>query len=747
MNSQAASGPPFFRACAAVRHRVKRFPLRAAPGAVLDPTLPKRPPARLLLAVVAVVCGVHAAAASSPAQNPFVPVPELVRDVEFWKRVYAEVGTSGGLLHDDRHLDVIYEVMAFPQGLSSAARGRIVDDAKAKYAAILRALAAGKREGLTSEEQRVLSLWGERATPEALQNAIGRLRFQLGQSDRFREGLVRSGTWEEHVATTLRSQGLPPEIAALPHVESSFNPLAGSKVGAAGLWQFMPSTGRRWLRVDNVVDERYDPYRATVAAAELLSLNYSILGTWPLALTAYNHGAAGMRRAKDLMGTDDIVTILRYYQSPSFGFASRNFYVSFLAALEVDRNYTKYFGNLVRNPPEEFRTVRVPDYVPITALERRLQVDRERLRALNLALRPAVWEGKRLVPRGYELRVPGRSAEVDLAAVLNDLPSTERFTAQRGDAFHTVRRGETLGLIARRHGTSVAWLVRNNRLKSAQSIRPGQVLKLPGEMPVRVPVVAAAVADGYVVQRGDTLSGIAARTGVAQRDLMTWNGLRSRDAIFEGQRLALKAPGAATAAEPAVPDEEATELVAAERKGPVTEPAKGPEPVSREQAAEQSPSLVTATPAGMSADPTDYSVDARGTIVVQAAETLGHYADWLGVTATSLRQLNRMKKSQALRVGRRLALDLSRVDAREFEQRRVAYHRTMQEAFFSDFRIAGTERYRVKAGDSIWVITQKRGNVPVWLLRQYNPEMDLGEVRPGAELVIPKVVPVAGPGG
>jgi membrane-bound lytic murein transglycosylase D len=707
----------------------------------------KRSPASLLLVAVAACTAVHAAAASSPGPDPFAPVPELVRDVEFWKRIYAEVGTAGGLLHDDRHLDVIYEVMAFPPGLSSAARARIVDDAKAKYSAILRTLADGRREDLSGEEQRVLALWGGRATADALANAIGRLRFQLGQSDRFREGLVRSGTWEEHVATTLEAQGLPPEIAALPHVESSFNPLAGSKVGAAGLWQFMPSTGRRWLRVDNVVDERYDPYRATVAAAQLLSLNYSILGTWPLALTAYNHGAAGMRRAKELMGTDDIVTILRYYQSPSFGFASRNFYVSFLAALDVDRNYATYFGSLERNPPEEFRTVRLPDYVPIAALERRLQVDRERLRALNLALRPAVWEGKRLVPRGYELRVPGRAADAELAAMLDGLPSAERYAAQRADAIHTVRRGETLGRIARRHGTSVAWLVRNNQLQSAQAIRPGQVLRLPGEMPLRAAPAAGEVAGAYVVKRGDTLSAIAARNGVTQRDLMNWNGLPSRDAIFEGQRLALRAPDAATVAGPALADEEASELVAAEPRGPVIEPAKGPEPVSREQAAEQSPSLGTATPAGMSADPTDYGVDARGTIVVQAAETLGHYAEWLGVTATSLRQLNRMRKSQALRVGRRLALDLSRVDAREFELRRVAHHRALQQAFFSDFRIAGTERYRVQAGDSIWVITQKHGNVPVWLLRQYNPETDLGDVRAGAELVIPRVVTVAGSGG
>ena len=128
--------------------------------------------------------------------------------------------------------------------------------------------------------------------------------------------------------------GLPPELAALPHVESSFDPTAYSKVGAAGLWQFMRSTGRRFLRIDSTVDERLDPFRETEAAAQLLSYNYRLLGSWPLAITAYNHGAEGMRRARDELGTDDIARIVHDYHSPSFGFASRNFYVSFLAALD-----------------------------------------------------------------------------------------------------------------------------------------------------------------------------------------------------------------------------------------------------------------------------------------------------------------------------------------------------------------------------------------------------------------------------
>ena len=149
---------------------------------------------------------------------------------------------------------------------------------------------------------RSLTLWGADASRARLLEAAEWVRFQLGQADRFREGLERSGRWESHIARTFAELGLPPELAALPHVESSFTPTAYSKVGASGLWQFMRSTGRLYMRVDDTVDERLDPFRSTEAAAQLLANNYRALGTWPLAITAYNHGTAGMRRARDTMG-------------------------------------------------------------------------------------------------------------------------------------------------------------------------------------------------------------------------------------------------------------------------------------------------------------------------------------------------------------------------------------------------------------------------------------------------------------
>jgi len=206
--------------------------------------------------------------------------PELEPDVQFWVRVYTEISTNEGFLHDQHNLAVVYETLHFDADTPPHERAHKVDAERERIRAILQRLASGG-EPADAEERRIRELWAGDATPARLGQAAEDLRWQLGQSDRFRAGLVRAGAWQPHIGEVLANLGLPAEIAALPHVESSFDPYAYSKVGAAGLWQFMRSTGRRFMRIDNAVDERLDPYRATEAAAQLLSYNYRLLGSWP----------------------------------------------------------------------------------------------------------------------------------------------------------------------------------------------------------------------------------------------------------------------------------------------------------------------------------------------------------------------------------------------------------------------------------------------------------------------------------
>jgi LysM repeat protein len=425
-----------------------------------------------------VILGLLAASVAGAARGDFPHPRALDPDVTFWKRIYSEVGTDGGLIHDTHDLGLVYEVVKFP---SRHGTDRHTENRKRYYQGILRSLAAGKRTGLSRDEQRVLALFGGDVTNARLRLASERIRFQLGQADKFRAGIIRSGAYMNHILSNLRDMNLPLEIANLPHVESSFTPNIYSRTGAAGLWQFMPATGRRFMRVDHIVDERLDPWRASIAAARLLEQNYRVTGSWPLAITAYNHGASGMRRAAQQLGTKDIARIVREYRSPTFGFASRNFYVEFLAATHVATNHEKYFGKLTLERPVDFESVTMPFYAKPRDLANALGVDVATLEKANPALRPGVWSNTNFVPKGYSLRVPSAALDRPLGEALAAMPNGTRYASQGGgSSTYVVRKGDTLSKIASRHGLSTQRLASLNGIRRYNNIRVGQRLKLPG---------------------------------------------------------------------------------------------------------------------------------------------------------------------------------------------------------------------------------------------------------------------------
>jgi membrane-bound lytic murein transglycosylase D len=158
------------------------------------------------------------------------------------------------------------------------------------------------------------------------------------------------------------------------------------------------------------------------------------------------------------------------------------------------------------------------------------------------------------------------------------------------------------------------------------------------------------------------------------------------------------------------------------------------------------PALGPAIETPQTADPIDYSVGKEDSIIVVAEETLGHYADWLDVTANRLRQVNNMKFGRPVLIGRRIKLDFSKVKKEDFEHTRREYHRQLQASYFAEHRILGTEVYIVRRGDSLWTVTQRYARLPMWLLQQYNPDVDFSEMRPGTEVVVPKVEEVAANG-
>lgn len=702
---------------------------------------------RFSVVTVALLLAFVPAAAEEALPRPAGLEPNVL----FWTRIYSEVDGNAGLIHDSVHLDVVYKEIRFPEGLSRRSRDRKTKAAKDQIRKHLKLLARGRRSGLSVEQSDILSRWPDDVSNTTLSAAVGNVRFQLGQADKFKAGLVRAGEWKDYIRQELVEHGVPTELTSLPHVESSYNPSAYSRIGAAGIWQFTRDTGRRYLRVDTVVDERMDPFKATSAAARLLSDNFKSTKTWPLAITSYNHGATGMRRAVRKLGTRDIDTIVRKYKSRTFGFASRNFYASFLAALEVDRNATHYFGTIRPNPPVEYTLIEMPYFYKVSSLQRALGINGALLKDHNGALRPAVWNGSKFVPKGFQLRVPRELLHQPAEQTLANIPASERLAKQHIDRYYKVRRGDTLSGIARRYGVRESQLVALNNLRSRHRIRVGQVIVLPGSAPIEVRREQAPDDGIYRVRRGDSISTIARRFDVSERDLVSLNGLRNRNMISVGQRL--KIPGAVAATSTA-----AAPVIVASAK-----PAAAPAPVVATTAAKTdkpSPRPTAPTPAreapdtngthvaqtsapapGGSPDPSDYSVHADGRISVQAAETLGHYADWLEIRASELRRLNKMKYEQDLVIGRRLRLEFSKVTPEEFERLRLEYHRSIQEEFFNAYVVADTERHVLRKGDTIWELATHKYRVPVWLLRQYNPDLDFAALPAGVAMVVPVIEP------
>ena len=153
-------------------------------------------------------------------------------------------------------------------------------------------------------------------------------------------------------------------------------------------------------------------------------------------------------------------------------------------------------------------------------------------------------------------------------------------------------------------------------------------------------------------------------------------------------------------------------------------------------------SLVPVAP--LTADPSDYTVAADGTIEVQTTETLGHYAEWLDIPTHRLRKLNGMKYGAPVVIGRQKKLDFSRVAPSAFEGLRLDYHRSIQESFFEAYEVVGTGTHQLRRGDTLWQLAEQKYRLPVWLLRHFNPTLDFGALQEGTQMVIPRIAPRTG---
>ena len=478
-----------------------------------------------------------------------LPYPEALRpQVEFWTNVFGKYSRYQAVIHDTVYLDKVYAVLDFeslydryPEAKARRMRSARVKREVKKIRTALRNLHRHSAKGgrLSSREREIRAMFADVDERHKFRKAAarGRLRTQTGVRERFREGFRISGRYLPEIERIFRQEGLPVELTRLPFVESSFNVDAYSKAGAAGVWQFIPSTGRLYLTINHVVDERRDPLLATRAAARLLKDNYAALKTWPLAVTAYNHGRAGMKRAVRRLGTRDITKIIRRYDGRTFGFASRNFYAELLAAIEVERNAETYFGPIQREAPLTYDEVTLPHFVSLYDLATAAALDRDDLLGLNQSFGRLIRRGDLHVPRGHTLRIPAGTKDRFLARYAALAPDVKADRQAAAITTHRVRRGQTLGSIARLYGTNVRALTRINGLRSAHLIRVGQRLQVPTRGAGIWPAKNVRRATVHIVRRGESLGRIARRYKTTVAALTRLNNIRKPSLIRVGQKI------------------------------------------------------------------------------------------------------------------------------------------------------------------------------------------------------------------
>jgi membrane-bound lytic murein transglycosylase D len=447
--------------------------------------------AALFGALVAASVGIGSAGiARAAAEVPFPRPATIEPNVDFWVNVFTAYSVRDFVLVDSTNVWRVYAVYRLPgEGQPSRDDIQWVNVyLKDKYSHILDRLASGEQP-ITYDERRVAALFKGQSR-YAYRLAEDNLRVQEGLRERFRKGLVRSRYYRATMERIFRDAGLPPELVTLAQIESGFQTRARSSAGAAGIWQFTRSTGRQYMHVSRYRDDRLNPYRATIAAAKLLRSNYDLLGDWPLAITAYNYGTGGVARAANQYD-GDYGKLIQHYNGPHFGFAVKNYYAEFLAALQVHRYEDAYFPGIQNETAQiadtHSYTVRHGD-TP-SSIASRFGISPSRLMDANGI------SNARYLRVGATLVIPaarmGATADntwrqVDSATQTHHAAAhaashsdSAETVSEHSARHHRMRRGETLYRVADDYDVPVKALMKANRIENPRRVRAGTMLVIP----------------------------------------------------------------------------------------------------------------------------------------------------------------------------------------------------------------------------------------------------------------------------
>lgn len=346
----------------------------------------------------------------------------LAKRFHFWRRIYSLWSKKHYVLHLAPWPEVVIEAYEFAPDRdfsppATAASPSLIDGSQLikkladirrdYYAKIFRRMheISSTPARFTPAMQRLAKSMEHISEPNKYLTASENMRIQRGQKDFIAQGLSTAPKYLPWIEREFASLGVPKELAKLAFIESSFNLKALSKVGASGVYQIMPETGKQYLRIQDGIDERNDPIKAGRAAARLLKFYYGSLGSWPLAITAYNHGVGGIRRAMATVGSDRLEDLITRYEGSGFGFASKNFYTGFLAILATLENKDRYFPNVKKIPPIRFRLIRVASPVSIDTIQKTYRLNPSEILRLNPDLSLQFVKNRGILPKNYVLKI------------------------------------------------------------------------------------------------------------------------------------------------------------------------------------------------------------------------------------------------------------------------------------------------------------------------------------------------------
>lgn len=315
-------------------------------------------------------------------------VPEPLKDdVNFWILIYTKYTTQQGVFHISGDTSRILAEIDLTNVFSNPKWGPIRREKEAKI--------------LIERERRNV------ARSNKIKN-VKSIRLQMGLKDRMENAIYESGKYLPMMEKIFVERGLPKELTRVVFVESSFNTEAKSKVGASGLWQIMPDVGRKYKYLQKNYDKRDHPIYATKLAADIFKQNFNILDSWPLAVTSYNFGVGRMLKVRKKMGTTDATKIFASENvSKHIGFASRNFYATFLAALHVESHANLYFSEpFMVARPLELNQIYLAKDMKYDELLKKYNIPAKSFAALNVHVHSKYLKQGKVLPKGTLLSVP-----------------------------------------------------------------------------------------------------------------------------------------------------------------------------------------------------------------------------------------------------------------------------------------------------------------------------------------------------